>query len=198
MRRGIGRAALVMLVAGVVAVGLFAGTASTARADYGPGTQHQVEISANNVQGGNFWFWAALGPGQESDYQNTDCIHLVAGGNPGAPVGAAHSSGELDGWSDTGGVIEMDGVSIVGGAAKANFYISDAQHSNQFTIVVTWEAAPFFPLNVPLTWSGRGVQVQVAPEPTNELGGSRHRAGPPLAATRRAQGSFRNTGPGKS
>jgi hypothetical protein len=156
----------VLLVAGVVAVALFAGAAGTARADYGTGTQFQVEISANNVQGGNFWFWAALGPGQESDYQNTDCIHTTAGGNPpssGGQVGAAHTSGSLAGWSDSNGIIEMDGVSIIGGAATANFFISDAPHSNSFTIVVTWEALPFLPLNVPLTWSGKGTQVQVAP-----------------------------------
>jgi hypothetical protein len=164
MRRGISRTVLVMLLAGAAAVAAFAATARTARADYGPGTQHQVEISANNVHGGNFWFWAALGPGQESDYQNTDCIHSSAGGNPGrGPNGAAHTSGELSSWSDSGGIIEMDGVQIVGGLATANYYVSDQGHSNTFTMVVTSELAPLFPLNVPLTWSGRGVQVQVAP-----------------------------------
>jgi hypothetical protein len=152
-----------MLVAGGVAVALSAGTAAPARADYGTGTQFQVEISANNVDGGNFWYWAALGPGQVSDYQDADCIHLAAGGNPGAPVGAAHSSGSLSGWSDSNGIIEMDGVSIVGGAATANFFISDAPHSNWFEIIVTWEAEPFLPENVPLIWSGQGTQVQVAP-----------------------------------
>jgi hypothetical protein len=161
--RGLRRTAVVMLLSGVAAVALFAGTAAPALADYGPGTQFQVTISANNVQGGNFWFWAALGPGQESDYTNTDCIHLTAGGNPGAPVGAAHTSGSLAGWSDSNGTIEMDGVSIVGGAATANYFISDASHSNSFTIIVTSETAPFFPLNTPITWSGKGVQVQVSP-----------------------------------
>lgn len=164
MRRGIGRAALVMLVVGVAAVAFFAGTAATARADYRTGTQHQVEISANNVHGGNFWFWAALGPGQESDYQNTHCIHSSAGGNPGSgPNGAAHTSGSLSSWSDSNGIIEMDGVAIVGGLATADYFVSDQPHSNSFTIIVTSELAPIFPLNVPLTWSGKGVQVQVAP-----------------------------------
>ncbi len=159
LRRGV----LLLFVASVVGVALLLGTAATARADYGTGTQYQVEISANNVQGGNFWYWAALGPGQESDYQDADCIHLSAGGNPGGPNAAAHSSGSLTGWSDSGGIIEMDGVSIIGGAATANFFVSDAPHSNWFTIVVTWEAAPFLPQGVPLTWSGQGTQVQVAP-----------------------------------
>ena len=163
MGSGIRRGSLLLLGVGAVAVALFAGTATTARADYGPGTQFQVEISANNVHGGNFWFWAALGPGQESDYQNTDCIHSSAGGNPqSGPNGADHTSGELASWSDVGGIIEMDGVSIVGGLATANYYVSDRGHSNTFTMVVTSELAPVFPLNVPLTWSGRGVQVQVA------------------------------------
>lgn len=152
-----------VLVAGVVAVVFFAGTAATARADYGPGTQHQIEISANNVYGGNFWFWAALGPGQESDYQNTDCIHTAAGGNPGTgPNGASHSSGSLDSWSDSGGMISMIGVKIIGGLETADYYISDSPHSNSFTIVATG-GIPILPLGVPITLSGRGVQVQVAP-----------------------------------
>jgi hypothetical protein len=154
-----------VLLAAIVAIAVIAGGAtSSAKADYGPGTQYQVEISANNVYGGNFWYWAALGPGQESDYQNTDCIHSSAGGNPrSGPNGAAHTSGSLISWSDSGGIIEMDGVSIIGGAATANFYVSDQPHSNWFKIVVTWEAAPILPLNVPLIWSGPQTQVQVAP-----------------------------------
>lgn len=160
MRRGPTR---IGLLAALAVAAVLAGGATTARADYGPGTQFQVEISANNVHGGNFWFWAALGPGQESDYQNTDCIHTSAGGNPGGTNGAAHTSGTLASWSDSTGTIEMDGVKIVGGLATANYFISDQGHSNTFTMVVTSELAPIFPLNVPLTWSGRGVQVQVAP-----------------------------------
>jgi hypothetical protein len=164
MTRGrLRRVALALLVASAATAALLAGSTATARADYGPGTQFQVEISANNVQGGNFWFWAALGPGQESDYQNTDCIHSSAGGNPhSGPNGAAHTSGELSSWSDSGGTIEMDGVQIVGGLETANFYISDAPHSNTFTIVATG-GVPVLPIGVPLIWSGRGVQVQVAP-----------------------------------
>lgn len=155
---------LLLLLALVTATA--AALAASASADYGPGAMYQVEISANNVQGGNFWFWAEL-DATGGDYQNTDCIHLVAGGNPGAPVGAGHSSGSLaappTGWSDSGGVIVMHNVSIIGGQATADFYISDAPHSNWFQIIVTQENAPFLPLNVPLQWSGQGVQVQVAP-----------------------------------
>jgi hypothetical protein len=152
-----------MLVAGATAVVVFAGGTATAHADYGPGTEHQVEISANSLHNGSFWFWAALGPGQESDYQNTDCIHSSAGGNPqSGPNGASHSSGELTSWSDSGGIIEMDGVKIVGGLETANFYISDAPHSSTFTLVATG-GVPVLPIGVPIVWSGRGVQVQVAP-----------------------------------
>lgn len=164
VRRAIRRGALLRLATAAVSFTLLVGAAPTVLAGYGSGTQYQVEISANNVHGGNFWFWAALGPGQDSDYQNTDCIHTSAGGNPGSgPNGAAHSSGSLSSWSDTGGIIEMDGVHIVGGLATANYFVSDQPHSNSFTMVVTSELVPIFPLNVPLTWSGQGVQVQVAP-----------------------------------
>jgi hypothetical protein len=153
-----------LLASAAVSFTLLVGSASPAWAAYGSGTQHQVEISANDVHGGNFWFWAALGPGQDSDYQNTDCIHSSAGGNPGSgPNGAAHTSGSLSSWSDTAGILEMDGVKIVGGLATANYYVSDQAHSTSFTMIVTSEVAPIFPLNVPLTWSGQGVQVQVAP-----------------------------------
>lgn len=171
MKRSIRGSARVLLVAGVAAIALFVGTAGTARADYGTGSQYQVEISANNVQGGSFWFWAALGPGQESDYQNTDCIHTTAGGNPpssGGQTGATHTSGALDSWSNSAGMIEMDGVKIVGGLATANFYVHNTPHSSWFGMIVTSESAPIFPTflitnHVMLQWSGQGVQVQVAP-----------------------------------
>jgi len=154
----------VLVVAATAALGVFAAGAS---ADYGPGTQYQVEISANNVHFGNFWYWAALGPGQESDYQNTDCIHTAAGGNPNSgPNGAAHTSGSLSSWTDTNGILRMNGVSIVGGAAIADFIISDAPHSNWFQIYIEWVAPgaplPFGPGDT-LTWQGPQTQVQVAP-----------------------------------
>lgn len=152
----------VLLAAAVAAAAIGGAYASPAKADYGTGTQYQVEISANNVYGGNFWFWAALGPNQESDYQNTDCIHTSSFLGPNGTEGAAHSSGSLTAWSDSGGVLEMDGVKIIGGLETANFYISDAPHSNRFTIVATG-GVPILPQHIPLTWSGQGVQVQVAP-----------------------------------
>lgn len=154
----------VLVAAALVAVAATAGLAAApASADYGSGSVYQVEISANNVDGGNIWFWAALGPDQESDYQNTDCIHQTAGGNPTGTTGAAHTAGSLSGWSDSNGTIEMDGVLLVGGLATADFFVSDQPHSNSFTMIVTSESAPIFPPHVRLTWSGPQTQVQVAP-----------------------------------
>jgi hypothetical protein len=134
--------------------------AGTARADYGPGAQYQVEISAN-PPGVGFWIWAELGPGQASDYQETDCIHL-GGGH--ATDAAAHDSGEVDSWTVANGMLTMNGVKIIGGAAKANISVPVSAgvlgHSNAMTLTVTQEVEPFFPLNVPITFPA---QVQVAP-----------------------------------
>jgi hypothetical protein len=152
---------LAILAVTLASVGALA-VAPSSRADYGTGTQYQVEISANNVSGGNFWFWASLGPGQESDYQNTDCIHTSSFLGANGTEDAAHSSGSLNSWSDSGGVIAMIGVKVIGGLETANFYISDTPHSNSFTLVATG-GVPILPQGVPLTWSGQGVQVQVAP-----------------------------------
>jgi hypothetical protein len=148
----------------LLAVTVSAAVALTANAsaDYGPGTVYQVEISANSLQGPSFWFWAALGPGQESDYQNTDCIHTAAGGNPqSGPNAAAHSSGELSAWSEHDGLIEMDGVLLIGGLATANYFILDQPHSSWLKIVVTSDPLGLLPPT--LIFSGRGTQVQVAP-----------------------------------
>jgi hypothetical protein len=151
-----------LLLLAVTAAAAVAFTTS-ASADYGPGTQYQVEISANSLTGGNFWFWAALGPGQASDYQNTDCIHTAAGGNPqSGPNGAGHSSGELTSWSKHDGMIEMDGVKLVGGLATGNYFILDQPHSSWFEVVVTSDPLHLLP-PFPLIFSGRGTQVQVAP-----------------------------------
>lgn len=146
----------------VVAAAAVAFTAN-ASADYGPGTQYQVEITANDLHSGNFWFWAALGPGQASDYQNTDCIHTAAGGNPGGPNAAAHSSGELSSWSTHDGMIEMDGVSIIGGLATANYFILNQPHSSWFKVVVTSDPLHLLPPSGVLLFQGAGTQVTVAP-----------------------------------
>jgi hypothetical protein len=99
---------------------------------------------------------------RRSDYQNTGCIHTAAGGNPrSGQDGAAHTSGALSGWLEHDGMIEMDGVSIVGGAATANFSILDQPHSSWLEVVVTSD--PLHLLPPTLVFSGQGTQVQVAP-----------------------------------
>jgi hypothetical protein len=143
---------VLLAVAGALVVG-----ASSARADYGAGAQYQVEISSN-PGGVGFWVWAELGPGQTSDYQETDCIHL-GGGH--ANDAAAHDAGSLQGWDNANGVLTMTGMKLIGGAAVANVQVSGSYgHSNWVTFTVTWEAAPFFPLGVPITFPA---QVQIAP-----------------------------------
>lgn len=143
-------------------------SATGASAAYGPGTQYQVEISANTLQYGSFWYWAALGPNTASDYENTDCIHTAAGGNPGGLNTAAHTSGSLTSWTDSNGMLEMDGVKIVGGAATADFSISDAPHSHWLSVYIE-SAAPGLPFSAgdTLQFSGPQTQVQVAAAPTS-------------------------------
>jgi hypothetical protein len=142
-----------VLVAGV----FVAGGATPALADYGPDVQYQVEISSN-PGGVGFWLWAELGPGQSSDYQETDCIHL-GGGH--ATDAAAHDAGSLSGWSVSSGTLTMNGMQIIGGAALADVSVPVGPDGygqvSSMTLTVTWEAAPFFPLNVPITFPATGV-----------------------------------------
>src|SRR5579859_1678052 len=117
MIRRIGRLLLVVSSAGALALGALAVSgANSVRADYGSGAQYQVEISSN-PGGVGFWLWAELGPGQTSDYQETDCIHL-GGGH--ATDAAAHASGSLGSWSVSNGTLTMYGMKLIGGAAVAN------------------------------------------------------------------------------
>lgn len=157
MVRHLSRLLFALLTATVLVVGVsVAGWAPRALADYGPGAQYQVEISSN-PDGVGFWLWAELGPGQTSDYQETDCIHL-GGGH--ATDAAAHDAGDLSSWSVSNGTLTMYGMKLIGGAAVAN--ISVPVDSNVYgqitsmTITVTWEAEPFFPLNTPVTFPATG------------------------------------------
>jgi hypothetical protein len=131
--------------------------ATPAFADYGSGAQYQVEISSN-PGGVGFWLWSELGPEQTSDYQETDCIHLGGGHLTDA---AAHDSGSLASWSVSNGTVTMNGMKIIGGAALANISVAGLGPDGygkvtNMTITVTWEAAPFFPLNVPITFPATG------------------------------------------
>jgi hypothetical protein len=143
MVRRIGRLLFTLCIASVLVAGLVvARGAPPAFADYGPGAQYQVEISSN-PGGFGFWLWAELGPGQTSDYQETDCIHL-GGGH--ATDAAAHDAGSLSGWSVSNGA----NISVPLGPDGYGQVTS-------MTLKVTWEAQPFFPLNVPITLPARGV-----------------------------------------
>jgi hypothetical protein len=157
---------VVLAIALAAALALMAAFAGSARADYGPGAQYQVEISANAATG-SFWIWAELDPSHTSgDYQETDCIHLGHGG----PNGAIHASGSVSGWSTGGGMLTMTGVKILGGLETATVSVplpsSGAYgHSNGMTLTVTSALIPTppIPVGATLSWSGNAAQVQLAP-----------------------------------
>lgn len=150
---------LALCSAGALVAGVsFAGGASPAFAAYGSGTQYQVEVSSN-PEGFGIWLWAALGPGQTSDYEETDCIHL-GGGH--VTDDAAHDAGDLSSWSVSNGTLTMYDMKIIGGAALANISVPGLDADgygkvHSMILTVTWEAEPFFPLNVPLTFPATGV-----------------------------------------
>jgi hypothetical protein len=151
------RRTLAMAAAGAIVGLLVLSSGGTALADYGPRAQYQVEISSN-PGGVGFWLWAELGPGQTSDYQETDCIHLGGGHSTDA---AAHDAGSLSSWSVSSGTLTMEGMQIIGGAALANISVPVGPDGygqiSSMTLTVTWEAEPFLPLNVPLTFPATGV-----------------------------------------
>ena len=156
MFRRLWRIALALSSASLVAGGLVA-SATPVSADYGTGAQYQVEISSN-PPGFGIWLWAELGPGQTSDYQEADCIHL-GGGH--ATDAAAHYAGSLEGWTDSGGILTMTGLKVIGGLATVNISVqvgpSGYGQVHGMTMTVTSEVFPFFPLNVPLQFPATGV-----------------------------------------
>jgi hypothetical protein len=157
MVRRVRRLLFAVCGASVLVAGVFvAGGATPAFADYGPGAQYQVEISSN-PGGVGFWLWAELGPGQTSDYQETDCIHL-GGGH--ATDAAVHDAGSLSSWSVSNGTLTMNGMKVIGGAALVDISVPVGPDGygqvSSITITVTWEAEPFFPLNVPITFPATG------------------------------------------
>lgn len=127
------RAALGMLGAGVAATAV-AAAPGVAFADYGPGAQHQVEISASLPAnffgpgtGGGIWLWielSGLPTGGTGDYQGADCLHHT----PIGPTGAGADSGTVA-WSDTSGTITITGVTI-GGTTPVTITVPDAGHEN--------------------------------------------------------------------
>jgi hypothetical protein len=149
------RAVLALSGAGALALGMAAAGTVPASADYGAGGQFQVEISANTPAVG-FWLWAALGPGQASDYEETDCIHL--GGGPAADA-AAHDSGSLTGWSVSNGTVTLSGMKIIDGleTATVSAPIGPNGTISSMTLTITSAVVPIIPVGASMTLPAAGV-----------------------------------------
>jgi hypothetical protein len=159
MREGvvvrIRRIALAMSSAGTLAMGMGAAGAMPVWADYGGDDQFQVEISANTPAVG-FWLWAELGPGQASDYQETDCIHLGGGA---ATDSAAHDSGTLTTWSVSNGTLTMNGLEIIDGLEMATVSAPIGPHGtiSSMTLTITSAVVPIIPVGASMTLPAAGV-----------------------------------------
>jgi hypothetical protein len=97
---------LVLLVAlAAAAAAVFAASAS---ASYGTGAVYQIELSANipGTQGGGVWLWITLNNNGGGDYSGSDCGH---GG-----AGAVSDKGDITSWSDSGGLLTINGVALNG------------------------------------------------------------------------------------
>lgn len=79
--------------------------AAPAFADYGPGAQFQVELSANDVggvPGHGLWLWLELNPDRTADYSGSICVHNGSDGiDRATPV-----SGDTI-WTDNGTALTM-------------------------------------------------------------------------------------------
>jgi hypothetical protein len=109
--------------AGCLALALVGTAATPALADYGPGAQFQVEISANNVggvPGDGVWLWIELNRDGGGDYTGSDCIHS----GPGGPNGAGHQRGDVT-WTDDGTTLTIDGVALVNGMFPVTVMVPD-------------------------------------------------------------------------
>jgi hypothetical protein len=96
-------------------------------ADYGPGAQFQIAISANNVggvPGDGVWAWIALYPGGGGDYTAADCIHTGSGGGPN---GAGHQQGDVR-WTDSGGMLTITGIALVNNTFPVTITVPDGYH----------------------------------------------------------------------
>lgn len=126
MRR-LRRMLAVLAAIAALAAGLFVAAAVPASADYGPGALYQVEISANNVggvPGDGVWLWIALYPDHTGDYAGSDCIHTGSLlGHPGLN-GAGNQRGDVT-WTDSGGMLTITGVSLVGGMFPVSITVPD-------------------------------------------------------------------------
>jgi hypothetical protein len=152
------RTLAVFIATGALAVGLLVAMTGTASADYGPGAQFQVTISANNVggvPGDGVWAWIALYPGGTGDYTAADCIHTGSLGGP--PNHGFNERGDVR-WTDSpsSGMLTITGVKLVGGVFPVTITVPDTYGH------VVW------PSNTVITGFALGTiggwaQVQVAP-----------------------------------
>lgn len=109
--------------AGCLAAALTGVGATPALADYGPGAQYQVEISANNVggvPGDGVWLWIELNSNGTGDYTGADCIHTGSAGLNGA----GHQRGDVK-WTDSGGKLTISGVALVDAQFPVIVVVSD-------------------------------------------------------------------------
>jgi hypothetical protein len=100
------RIAAAAVAAALVGGGALA-AAGPASADYGPGSEYQIELSANvsGTQGGGIWLWIELNQNGTGDYHGSDCPH----GSPGA----ASDSGDVT-WAVSGSQVVISGVVLNG------------------------------------------------------------------------------------
>jgi hypothetical protein len=154
----LGRIAIAVVATATLAAALFAATAGPASADYGPGAQYQIEISANNVggpTGDGVWLWIALYRDGSGDYAGSDCIHTGSLlGHPGLN-GAAAERGDVT-WRDTGTSLVIDGVALIGGLFPVTITVPDTYGH---AVIAADQVITGFALG-PL---GGSAQVQVAP-----------------------------------
>jgi hypothetical protein len=157
------RRAYLLLAAGALLIGLLLSSAPTAKADYGPGVQYQIEISANCngqtncvlAKGFGIWFWAELSPGGTGEYQAADCAHFGSAGGSGS----FHDSGP-EAWSVTGNTLTITGAAILGNSVPIVITVPATYgHSTMpFGDVIKVPAFGELGLGLPGT-----AQVQVAP-----------------------------------
>jgi hypothetical protein len=140
--------------AGCLAAALTGAAATPALADYGVGSQYQIEISANNVggvPGDGVWLWIELNSNGSGDYTGSDCIHT----GPAGLNAAAHERGDVT-WTDSGGTLTISGVGLIGGQFPVTVVVPD--RSGHYT-----GASDSFIQNFALGPIGGSAQVQVAP-----------------------------------
>lgn len=93
--------------AATLAGGAAVAAAAPARADYGPGSVYNIELSANlaGPQGGGAWIWIQLQANGTGEYQGSDCGHGLAPASP--------DSGTVT-WSSSGGELTISPVVLNG------------------------------------------------------------------------------------